>query len=323
MQLTMRRYQTEDDFWRIREFLRAVFLLNGRREISWHVARLDYWRWHGIANCGHGALENDVFIWETRDGEIAAVLNREGPGDAFLQTHPGFHAPELAEEMIAVAEKHLAHKNKLCVWMDARDDARQKILVQRGYTKSGAAEHQWRRALDAPIPDAPIASGYTIRALGDGRELLERCYASGLGFHNGDLQIAVNNRNNPTWYRNIQTAPLYRRDLDLVAVAPNGDIASFTTIWFDDVTRSAYLEPVATVPAHQRRGLARAVMTEGLRRLKRMGAMIAFVGGYSPEANALYASVMGGDFDLSEPWSKGLRNYELPHAKSIHPYEIN
>ena len=203
MKLTMRRYQTEADWWRIREFLRHVFLLNERRELSWHVARLDYWRWHGIENMGHGKLENDVFIWETADGHIAAVLNRVGPGDAFLQTHPGFRAPELEEEMIAVAEKHLAHARKLCVWIDSRDDLRQTILMRRGYNKTGAAEHQWRRALDAPILDASIASSSTVRALGDGLELLERCYASGLGFHRGDITIAVNNRNDPTWYRNI------------------------------------------------------------------------------------------------------------------------
>jgi predicted N-acetyltransferase YhbS len=95
---------------------------------------------------------------------------------------------------------------------------------------------------------------------------------------------------------------LYRRDLDLVAVAPDGAIASFCTIWFDDVTRSAYFEPVATVPAHQRRGLGRAVMTEGLRRLQRMGATLALVGGYSPEANGLYRSVMGSEHELNEPW---------------------
>jgi hypothetical protein len=36
--LTMRPYQTEDDYWRIRAFLRWVMLLNGVRENSWHVA---------------------------------------------------------------------------------------------------------------------------------------------------------------------------------------------------------------------------------------------------------------------------------------------
>ena len=34
MKPTMRLYQTEEDWWRIREFLRQVFLLNGRRELS-------------------------------------------------------------------------------------------------------------------------------------------------------------------------------------------------------------------------------------------------------------------------------------------------
>jgi hypothetical protein len=37
---TSRLYQTKDDFWRMREFLRQVFLLNDCHERSWHVARL-------------------------------------------------------------------------------------------------------------------------------------------------------------------------------------------------------------------------------------------------------------------------------------------
>ncbi len=71
------------------------------------------------------------------------------------------------------------------------------------------------------------------------------------------------------------------------AVAPNGEYAAFCTIWFDDVTRSAYFEPVGTAPQHQRRGLGKAVMCEGLRRLKRMGATLALVGSYMPPAHAL------------------------------------
>jgi ribosomal protein S18 acetylase RimI-like enzyme len=89
-----------------------------------------------------------------------------------------------------------------------------------------------------------------------------------------------------------------------VAVAPDGAIAAFCTIWFDDVTRSAYVEPLATVPAHRRLGLGRALLTEGLRRLHRMGATRAFVGGFGPAANALYESVMGPEHELYEPWVK-------------------
>jgi mycothiol synthase len=61
---------------------------------------------------------------------------------------------------------------------------------------------------------------------------------------------------------------------------------------------------VATIPAHQQRGLGKALLMEGLRRLKRMGATWAFVSGSSPAANALYQSVMGSEHELYEPWVK-------------------
>jgi GNAT superfamily N-acetyltransferase len=211
--------------------------------------------------------------------------------------------------MLDVAEEHLATidadgLHKLVVWAPELDELRQGLLISRGYIRDNGLEHQWCRHLEVPIDLAPAPPGYTIRSLGDGLELLERCYASGLGFHEGDIQVAVHNRNGPTWYRNILTAPLYRRDLDLVVIAPDGAIAAFCTIWFDDVTRSAYFEPVATVPSHQRRGLGKALMNEGLSRLQRMGAITAFACGYSPRANTLYRSVMGAEHELYEPWVK-------------------
>ena len=309
MKPIFRPYQTEDDFWRMREFLRRVFLLNGCLERSWHVARLDYARWHTCMNCARVRLEDVAFLWEAQ-GQIVAILMPDGgPGEAHFLVHPALRTLELEEEMLAVAEERLPAikedgSRRLFVWVPGVDELRQELVRRHGYRKDDWPEHQWRRDLDGAIPEARLAPGYTIRALGDGLELLERCYASGLGFHEGDIKAAVENRDDPTWYRNIQTAPLYRRDLDLVAVAPDGAIAAFCTIWFDDVTRSAYFEPVATVPAHQRRGLGKALLTEGLRRLQRMGAKRAFVGGYSEAANALYRAVMGGEYEVDEVWVK-------------------
>lgn len=308
---TFRAYQTKEDYWRMREFLRQVFLLNNRLQTSWHVARLDYARWHTCLNCAQVRLEDVAFLWE-EGGQIISILMPDGGlGEAHLLVHPILRTPQLEEDMLAVAQERLATvgpdgSRKLCVWAPEQDRLRQGLLSARGYYKGDWPETQWRRCLEAPIPTAPAPSGYTIRSLEDGLELLERCYASGLAFHDGDTATAVENRNDPTWYRSIQTAPLYRRDLDMVAIAPDGAVAAFCTIWFDDATRSAYLEPVGTVPAHQRRGLARALMVEGLQRLQRMGATTAFVNGYGPAANALYRSVMGPEHDLYEPWVKNV-----------------
>jgi len=312
MKLKLGAYRSEEDYWRIREFLRAVTIANEGRELSWPVMRWDYWKWFANADLEKIPMDENVFLWETEEGEIAAVLNPEGRGQVFLQRHPKFITPELTDEMLATAEQKLNTtgkdgRAKVWVFIDSQDAEIKQILARRGFErveKQGEQEVQHRRSLEEPLPDVPQIAGYAIRPMGDGLELLERCYASGLGFHNDDIQTARDNRDHPDWYRHIQTAPLYRRDLDIVAVAADGSVASFCTAWFDDVTRTAYLEPVATVPAHRKRGLARAVILECLHRLKRMGCKTAFVGGYSVPANALYFSVMGADHDISEPWEK-------------------
>ena len=307
MKLTMHKYRGEDDYWRIREFLRQVFVLNGRRELSWHVAQLDYWRWHLVRNCWEGGGVGDfTYLWETPEGQIAAVMNPEDKREAHLHMHPGLRTAELEGEMLDVAEKRLSlsdpsKERKLRVWADARDDLRQDILIRRGYVKGDYPGHQRRRLLSAPILDAPAPEGYTLRALGDVQELPARSWASWRAFHPDSPDEDYLGWD---WYQNVQYAPLYRRDLDVMAVAPNGDVASFCTVWYDDVTRSAYFEPVGTAPEHQRRGLGKAVMCQGLRRLKQMGATLAFVSSYEPPAHALYASVGFTEYDLSEPWIK-------------------
>lgn len=310
MRLTRRAYRDEADYWALRELLRGATVGNGRRERSWHVARLDYWWWFVNPDLEHLPPEDRVVLWEREDGTLAAAVNPESAGEAFLQVDPTCAAPSLLEEMVEVAEQNLrvvdgAGGGRLRVWSDSRNESLTRILARRGYRRpagDGSRETQHRRRLDAPIPDAPTLPGYAIRPMLDGPELLERCYASGLAFHDDDVEVARANRDDPTWYHHIQAAPLYRRDLDIVAVAADGSVAAFCTAWFDDVSRTAYLEPVATVAAHRRRGLARAVILEALHRLKAMGCLVAFVGGYSEEANALYASVMGPDHDVSEAW---------------------
>ena len=53
MELTMRAYQNEEDYWCIREFLREVSLLNNRHDFAWSLLRWDYWRWHVNENIFH------------------------------------------------------------------------------------------------------------------------------------------------------------------------------------------------------------------------------------------------------------------------------
>jgi GNAT superfamily N-acetyltransferase len=215
----------------------------------------------------------------------------------------------LEDEMVAMAEAKLAAPGRdgsLClfVWTHSHDTIRQEVLQQRGYTRFDgpeSTEYQRSRLFSLPIPDEPLAEGYAMRALGDINELPSRSWASWRAFH---PDLPDEDYKGWDWYLNLQQIPLYRRDLDMVVIAPDGQVAAFCTVWYDDVTRTGYFEPVGTVPEHQRKGLGKAVMREGMRRLKRMGAVQATVAGYSVAANALYSSVMSWDYELLEPWVK-------------------
>jgi mycothiol synthase len=302
-----RPYAGDDDAWRIRAFLRASFLLDGRRQRVWPVARFDYARAHTCRNVAGVALEDVATVWVCA-GEIVALLMPDGgPGEAHLSVHPHHRTPAFEASMLDVAEERLSARaadgrRSLIVWAHADDACRVSELVRRGFERTGGAELTWRRDLSRPLEGAPLAHGYSLRSLGHGLDLLERCFASGLAFHDGDTAVALGNRADIGWYESIQSAPLYRRDLDVVAVAPDGAIAAFCTVWFDDATRSAMVEPLAVVPAHRRKGLARAVLTEGLRRAQRLGADLGFVGGQSAAANALYGSVLDDGCERYESW---------------------
>ena len=58
----MRMYHCDEDDWRIRAFLREVFLCNDRRQITGEVARWDYWRRPGVEGWDDGPSEENVAV---------------------------------------------------------------------------------------------------------------------------------------------------------------------------------------------------------------------------------------------------------------------
>jgi ribosomal protein S18 acetylase RimI-like enzyme len=302
--LHMRPYQSEDNFWRMRDFLRKVFLLNDHLERSWSVPRLDYWRWHFILTCESDPMERVTFLWETSDGELVAVLHALYKGEAYVHIHPRHRSAALENEVFAVAEQRLGNiydgEHQLYTLVDEDDLLRGEVLKARGYTYRDQPVYRWRRDLETPIPEVKVTPGYKVRSMGDEREFDSRAWASWRAFHPGEPDEGFDNGD---WFANLQSAPLYRRDLDIVAEAPNGEIAAFSTIFYDDATRSAVCVLVGTAPEHQHRGLGKAVITEGLRRLQRMGGTRIFANGFDPPANALYRSALGTSY-RAESWFK-------------------
>jgi GNAT superfamily N-acetyltransferase len=305
MKLKMRTYKSEDDFWQLRNFLREVFLLNDRLEHSWSVSRLDYWRWHLIQTCRvHESVEQGIMLWENSSDQLAAAVTSLGGGEIRLHIQPQMRSAQLQDEMLAWAEEHVSGLDEdgrryLILPVDVGDLQLQETLISRGYVKGSGISRKWRRDLDAAVPDAPISAGYVIRSMGGPEEYPARSWASWRAFHSDEGD--ENYDGDSSWYGNLQSAPLYRRDLDLVAEAPEGGIAAFCVIFYDDYTRSAVCVQVGTAAEHWRRGLGKAVILEGMRRLQRLGCTRVFATAYEEPANALYGSVMQ-EHIVGETW---------------------
>jgi ribosomal protein S18 acetylase RimI-like enzyme len=109
-------------------------------------------------------------------------------------------------------------------------------------------------------------------------------------------------------HRAVMAAPTYRPELDLVVTAPDGTFAAYALVWFDAENRMGVFEPVGTDPAYQRRGLGRAVLTEGLRRLRALGARAAYLSpsGANEAANGLYEAIGFRVVDEEHQWVKEL-----------------
>ena len=97
-------------------------------------------------------------------------------------------------------------------------------------------------------------------------------------------------RNGPEVHVRLLRCPLHRPEFDLRIVGPDGDVAAYCLLWRDGETGVGHFEPVRTEDAHQRRGLGRALMAEGIRRLANAGATLVKVDTYAnnPSAIALY-----------------------------------
>lgn len=183
MKLIQRTYQSDHDYWNIRAFLREVFLANDRREVSWPLYRWDYWRWHVNEHILKFDLSAAIFMWETAESRLAAVLHPDGAGEACLQVHPAFRCREREVAMLSTAETQFATtqadgRQRLVVWAHEHDQLRQEVLQRRGYARGNHPEYQRRRPMCQPVPAVPTPTGYTLRALGDVGEHPARSWLS-------------------------------------------------------------------------------------------------------------------------------------------------
>ncbi len=302
MGLTRRPYTSPTDYEHIRRLLQHTYANSGPPVYA-TVCDIDWWRW------GPGASPGETYraqLWWDGHHELAGVLWPEMPWGQDMQVdllvHPHFRGIE--DEMLAWAETQQRAAStgtslRLTAWTFTRDTVRVTLFQERGYTRTDESLVYLHRSLEQPPSQRILPPGYSIRSVQADEDIIQRVAVHSAAF-------APSQMSEDSYRLLVREAPTYRADLDLVVVAPDGSFAAFCLIWLDTVNALGVFEPIGCYPDYQRRGLTRAVMEEGLRRLHDLGARAASVNSHRGDEAAarLYVSTGFREIDCMEAWQK-------------------
>lgn len=296
MKIQARPYRDPADLTHMRQLLMAGTQANIPASYM-HPGCLD-WDTH----CPPDEQENrrNLYLWERVDTAPptlvawAMLWQHEGTFDLFVS--PALHGTPLhavmMDEYVAWAEARAREgsiKQISPFWAIADDQVLVRLMQERGFVIEPVdlPAPLFERLLD-DLPTIPLPDGFMVQGVNN--------------LDDGRLRAQVTHgafRPNEDWesyaaeYAQFIGSAVYDGERDLFVRSPEGRGASACTIWFDPINAIGLFEPVATHPDFQGKGLGKAVMAEGLRRMKTAGMQRAVVG-FDPNnaaALALYTSM--------------------------------
>jgi ribosomal protein S18 acetylase RimI-like enzyme len=282
--ITSRPYAGQHDLTAL-----SMFLSQARRDIHrahhLHVGDLVWQLFHMQTGFARSEI---VHLWEDADGTLLGfVLVYPTWGFFDLEVQAQHRDTALERAMLTWAETQLRAQpgcdGALYTLVHDHDTSRRELLAQHGYTQ-GAPWLYLQRSLAEPIPRPRLLPDFHVRPVQDASEADARA---------GVLAAAFGAPAQPERYRQLMQAPGYNRELDLVAVAPDGQFGAFALGWIDHGNKVGQFEPVGTAPEFRRMGLGRAVLLEGMRYMQVRGAesIMVIVEEAEQAARTLYESV--------------------------------
>jgi predicted N-acetyltransferase YhbS len=275
------------------DYLRLVTELLQRARLAdpeaglWEAADLQWW-WR----MPRRSDSIDQLFWVDDEGPVAAAVLTDWRGawgcDAIVVR--GVTAPALATVWEgAFGAIDALGVDAVDVLVRDDDDALLGVLAAHGFVAGDRSGTTWMDADDRPAA-APVPDGFVLvdRAL-------ERAGPHPMRRRNGD---GVEER--------LRQTSLYEPSLDLAIETGDGEVAGYALFWLDPVTGVGLVEPMRVEEAYQRRGLARALLTEGLDRLAARGARRLKVGYGTEIARELYLSAgfRPAHTDTSYRWTR-------------------
>ncbi len=294
MAINARPYNGIEDFHKMTHILREGRKAS-RHSGYIHIGDLNWWAYYITPR--HNTMNETSYIWEDDNGAVlgwSLLSPHYGLFDLFV--HPDERSSERRAHMLSWTEERMIEvqrqrgKNRVGIgslWQG--DDVWMNLLAKHGYALD-TEEHQYVYMVHplVDIPEATLPDGFVVRSVRGEEDVEARAEVHRAAWARPNFESFMTAER----YREFMKAPDYRPELDIVAVAPDGRFGASAMVWLDEENALGHYEPVGTNPEFRRMGLGKAVLWEGLRRVRALGATDATVCPLEndPVAMGLYTS---------------------------------
>lgn len=278
MAITCRRFQGENDYIKLREFLQESISVSGPKfyfNLNDLEFAFDLYEDKSYLEAVTEQLDNS-FLWFEDEELIGGIwiFNRIQLFINSKDKHPFNEMFKVAEEAVNKCIKEDSEDLGLsdfseCAWRPFDGDSElENVLIENGYYKTD--EYWVLRSFDysEAVEEPKLPEGYYIKTLSQisdinkVAEIYEQCL--GMGFDEFTL-------------RNTNKSDAYREELDIIVMAPDHTPAALCSGRYDSKNKMASFEAVACLREHRRKGISKAMMLYALKAARNIGAEVSTV----------------------------------------------
>jgi len=268
---TSRPYHIDHDL----ELMLSILLQARQQTSDWRYLHVGELAWNFFQVAIHLDPQQFIRLWFDNNNLVAFSILGEDPSFD-VQVLPAYAWQGIEEDALIWAETRIASLRQQdaqlwggpCSTFARQDDPlRRSFLEQHGFHEGGGfSEVNMMRSLQEPIPDPLNPAGIQVRPLAETGELSSRADVQRQVWHPWSVGILSD-----ADYAYYMTLPPYHRDLDIVAVAPDGTIVSYVNGWIDPVNHIGDIGPLGALEAYRNLGLTRAVIQVCLQNMRTYG----------------------------------------------------
>jgi GNAT superfamily N-acetyltransferase len=273
MAIKCRRFQGEEDYFKLREFLQESILVSGPKSY-FNLNDLEF----GIDIKEDKSFLQSIteelgnsFFWFEDDkliggiwpfNEIQLFVNPENkhPFDEMFKS-----AKEAVNEFIKEGKEDIGVNDfSECSWCPFDGDAElENVLIENGYYKTDEYWVQRYFNYSEPVEEPKLPEGYYIKMLSEILDISEviKIYSQCLGMDFNEYTL-----------RNTSKLDTYRNELDIIVMGPEHTPVALCCGRYDKKNRMVSFEAVACFKEHRKKGISKAMMLHALKAARDLGA---------------------------------------------------